>query len=154
MPPLDKPSETKFHFIYIPVKDVSAMREFYTGLIGIEDASYTETENNGSLIYKFDGMHIVFYRAKQDLPQDIKWAWHYGWDGGEAEQICWSVYIEESRFADIIAKALKAEVEAHAEKPDWRMDCYWGFNVKDPMGYTVELYTQPDVRPDNAEWPG
>ncbi len=149
MPVFNKPTQTKFHFIYIPVEDVSKMREFYTGLIGIEDASYTETKENGSLIYKFDGIHIVFYRAKRGLEPHRQWAWHYGWEGGESEQICWSVYVEENDYQRIVQGMKDAGVKCFTGEPDWRMDSYWGFNVMDPMGHTVELYTQPAKKPED-----
>ncbi len=139
-------------FIYNMCNDLEAMRHFYTDLVGLEQGSFRNDEEWGWLVYRSEGFEMMFFRASEKLTLHEKWASQPGYEGGTLEVTSWSIHIPENVFAEVVSRLTSAGVKSLNKKPDWRQDCYWGFTCMDPMGNTVELYTEPAERPASTEW--
>jgi len=94
----------------------------------------------------------MFFKAKGELPIQHNWADQPGYEGGVAETSSIAVEIPEGEYADTVKRLKKAGVQLFKEKPEWRMNSYWGLNVLDPMGTTVEVYSIPKEKPRVTEW--
>jgi catechol 2,3-dioxygenase-like lactoylglutathione lyase family enzyme len=140
-------------FIYNMCNDLEAMRTFYTDLVGLEQGSFRNDEEWGWLVYKSEGFEMMFFRAEKEISVRQEWACQPGYEGGTLEVTSWSIRIPEDAFPEVVSRVKSAGVRCLAEKPEWRQDCYWGFTAMDPMGNTVELYTEPKERPASTEWP-
>jgi len=140
-------------FIYNMCNDLEAMRIFYTDLVGLEQGSFRNDEEWGWLVYRNEGFEMMFFRAEKEIPVQDEWASQPGYEGGSLEAVSWSICVTEESFPIVVERLKSAGARCLKERPEWRQDCYWGFSVMDPMGNTVELYTQPKERPRSTEWP-
>jgi hypothetical protein len=95
----------------------------------------------------------MFFRGHYELPVIDEWTWQPGW-GGDIDGISWSIEYDDETFAEVV-DAIKADgnFTLLTDWPEWRVGSYWGFNVLDPMGNTVELYCSPDETPESETWP-
>lgn len=139
-------------FIYSMCNDLEAVRHFYTELVGLEQGSFRDDEEWGWLVYESEGFEMMFFRADKELPVLKDWASQPGYEGGTLEVTSWSIHVPEEMFPAVVERLRSAGVKYFTKNPEWRQDCYWGFTVMDPMGNTVELYTQPKERPKSTEW--
>lgn len=148
----DEPRAVNIRFVYNFCNDLAAMRRFYTDLLGLAEAAYSEEHRY--LCYRSEGFQFMFFRPDADVPPAEGWADQPAYDGGTTFVTSWSVEVPKEEFAATVARLREAGVECFAEEPDWRVDSYWGFTVKDPMGNTVEVYAAPEERPASTTWPG
>lgn len=139
-------------FVYNFCNDLAAMRRFYTDLLGLPEAAFSEEHRY--LCYQSEGFQFMFFKPDAEVPARADWADQPAYDGGTTFVTSWSVEVPEEEFAAVVARLREAGVECFAEEPDWRVDSYWGFTVKDPMGNTVEVYAAPKERPASTTWPG
>jgi len=142
----------KINFIYNSCNDLTAMREFYSNLIGMNETSYREGEQ-GWLVYDCGGFQFMVFPAGYELPVLTDWGMQPGWEGGTLEVPSWSVEVPEPDFAATVQLLIDAGVPCFSDVPRWCQDSYWSFPVRDPMGNTVEVYTMPAVRPGATDWP-
>lgn len=129
----------KFFFIF--ANDVDKMREFYTGILGLNEVSYMNDPDFGWINYGMDGFEFMVFKTDKPIPIHSEWQGQPGYPGGTGYLPSWSVFIDNSCFESVVQKCRDAGLKLFSDKPEWRQDSYWGFTVADPMGNTVELYT-------------
>ena len=137
-------SDTKkpaIKFFYIFANDIEKMREFYTGILGLSEASYANDQDFGWINYNMDGFEFMVFNTDKPIPFHTEWQGQPGYPGGTGYLPSWSVFIDNSCFEAVAQKCKDAGLKLFGDKPEWRQDSYWGFTVADPMGNTVELYT-------------
>jgi catechol 2,3-dioxygenase-like lactoylglutathione lyase family enzyme len=140
-------------FLFNVCNDVEAMRHFYVGLLGMEQAAFMNEEQFGWLALQCDGFQAMWFRGDESLPVPTEFACQPGWPGGTLETTSWGVFIPEERFAAVYEALRDAGVTLFEPVPAWRQDCYWGLSALDPVGSTVEVYTNPAERPAETTWP-
>jgi hypothetical protein len=140
-------------FIFTMCNDIVAMRHIYSELIGLEEISFKDDEEWGWLSYKCDGFQLMIFRAEEELPIREDWSWQPGYGGGPMEATSWSIEVPEEDYPEIVKRIQSDEVKKYSDKPEWRQDSYWGFSILDPMGNTIEIYTEPKEEPASTEWP-
>jgi len=141
-------------FVYNYVRDLAAVRRFYTELVGLPEKAYDE--RYGYLCYKTGALEFMFFRAEGDVPPPPgggEWALQPGYDGGRAAVTSWSILVAAEAYAATVARLKAANVPRWRDAPDWRVDSYWGFTVRDPAGNTVEVYVIPAAKPASTAWP-
>lgn len=144
--------EINVRFVYDFCNDLGAMRRFYTELLGLDEAGYSEEQRY--LCYQSEGFRLMFFRPGAEVEVLEEWADQPGYEGGTSYVTSWSVEVPEGKFADAVERLRAAGVECFSQNPTWCVDSYWGLTVKDPMGRTVEVYTIPKSRPASTTWPG
>lgn len=153
--------QVRIKYIYTYANDLDAMRVFYTELLGMKEGAFRNDEQWGWLTYDCGGFQLMFFRSEPPhgpVPVETRWAQQPGWNDGEvrdgAQIFSWSVLVPESAFAETVARLIAAGIETYFDKPQWFQDSYWGFPLRDPMGNTVEIYSETKERPASTEWPG
>lgn len=138
--------QVKLNYLYAYANDIEAMRKFYTELVGMNEGSYRNDEQWGWLTYKCGDFELMFFRFETPVPAETRWASQPGWDDGTIENVAfvvsWSIFVPFDRFTETVKRLKDAGVVCYYPKPQWLQDSYWGFPVKDPMGNTVEIYTE------------
>ncbi len=134
-------------FLYIPASDLAAMREFYSGLLGLDEIFFSEEEG---LAYDCEGFQFTILPAAEAVVRPEGWATQPGWVGATTAMISWSIELSESAFRRAIRALRSAGVESLHDVPQWVG--YWSFPVKDPMNNTVEL-SWPQESPEATAWP-
>jgi catechol 2,3-dioxygenase-like lactoylglutathione lyase family enzyme len=146
----EKNKKAKIGFIYYFCNDLEETRQFYSDLLGMEEFAFQPEYNY--LCYQSEGLQLIFFGSKDGLTIIEKWANQPGYEGGELETPSLSIAIPESLYRDVVNRLISEGVRAFGDKPEWRMDSYWGFTVKDPMGTTIEVYTIPEKKPEIKKW--
>jgi catechol 2,3-dioxygenase-like lactoylglutathione lyase family enzyme len=136
--------------VFCYCNDLEAMRSFYTDLIGMAQRGYSA--EHGFLTYTFGGGEMMFFASEQELPVNTEWGDQPGYQGGRLKVTSWAIDVPEAIFPEVIKRLKQAGVKSHTPDPEWRFESYWGINVMDPMGNTVELYTIPAQKPDSTQW--
>jgi catechol 2,3-dioxygenase-like lactoylglutathione lyase family enzyme len=137
-------------FLYLPCRDLDAMRRFYTDLVGLTE-SYYAPGDGGGLAYACDRLQLTFLPAADAEPEPAGWHRQPGWRGGTLPGVSWSIVADgEDAFRAAVGRLTGAGVVAYAEEPRWVG--YWSFPVKDPMGNTVELTLPVDGEPASTAW--
>jgi catechol 2,3-dioxygenase-like lactoylglutathione lyase family enzyme len=145
----DKPL-VRIGFIYNCTNSLEDTRRFYTELLGMEESAYKPEWNY--LCYRFGDLEFMFFGAEGVLDVPAEFADQPGWEGGTLEVTSWSVEVPEADFGKTVERLRAAGVKVFNDKPEWRVDSYWGYTVLDPNGVTVEVYTIPKQRPSSEEW--
>ena len=130
----------KVSYFYFVANDLKAMRHFYTTLIGLPESAYFEDEQIGYLCYQMEGFEMMWFRSVKKVPIQTDWAMQPGYPGGLTQEPSWSIEVDEKDFYQIVEKIKKTNIPVFQKDPEYRQNSYWGFSVRDPMGYTVELY--------------
>ncbi|MBI4575219.1 MAG: hypothetical protein HY722_03035 [Planctomycetes bacterium] len=146
----DQSPTPRFRFIYAMANDVAAMRRFYVELVGVPELGYRAGAY--FVLGAGEGLQIMFFKVNAPIQVPEAFAMQPGWEGGTVETTSWSIEVPEASFAATVERLRAAGTPAHAERPMWFQDSYWGFPVRDPMGNTVEVYTTPAVRPASTDW--
>jgi catechol 2,3-dioxygenase-like lactoylglutathione lyase family enzyme len=128
-------------FVYAFCNDLAGVRHFYTDLLGLPEAAYND--EHGYLCYQCEGFQLMFFRPQREVEPLPAWADQPGYDGGTEFVTSWSIEIPEAAYAAVVERLQEESVEIHSPDPEWRVDSYWGFTVKDPRGHTVEVYAIP-----------
>lgn len=139
-------------FVYNFCNDLGEMRHFYTELLGLDEVGYNEEHRY--LCYQCGGFQLMFFRPDAAVEVLEGWADQPGYRGGTTFVTSWAVEVPEGEFAATVERLREAGVESRYADPEWCVDSYWGFYVKDPMGRTVEVYSTPKERPASTSWPG
>jgi catechol 2,3-dioxygenase-like lactoylglutathione lyase family enzyme len=146
-------NQVNIRFLTVHVNDLDATRNFYTDILGMTEAGYYNAEEMGYIGYKTDSLEMQFWRwDKGELPINEKWDWQPGMFEGEGSQVSWSVLIPEDDYKNVVDKILNSKLKTKTSKPIWNeQSAYWMFIIKDPAGYTVEVYMTPSQLPKKAE---
>jgi catechol 2,3-dioxygenase-like lactoylglutathione lyase family enzyme len=144
--------KVNIRFVYNFCNDLAAMRRFYTDLLGLDEVAYSEEHRY--LCYQCEGFQLMFFRPDAEVDVMEGWADQPGYQGGATFVTSWSVAVPEAEFAATVERLREAGVESRYPDPEWCVDSYWGYYVKDPMGRTVEVFAIPKERPAATTWPG
>jgi len=144
--------EVNIRFVYNFCNDLGEMRHFYTDLLGLSEVGYNEEHRY--LCYQNEGFRLMFFRPDAEVEVLAGWADQPGYGGGTTFVTSWAVEVPTAKFAEVVEGLRTAGVECFSADPEWCVDSYWGFYVKDPMGRTVEVYSTPKERPASTTWPG
>lgn len=147
----EKPA-ARLGMVFSYCNDLEAMRRFYTDLIGMAQRGYSA--EYGFLTYTFAGGEMMFFASDEELPVNTEWGDQPGYQGGTLKVTSWAIDVPESLFPEVIKRLNQAGVKSHTDDPEWRFESYWGINVMDPMGNTVELYSIPAEKPASPTWSG
>lgn len=134
-------------FLYVPARDLAAMRDFYHAVIGLEERFYSE--DKGLASYICGGFQFTIFSAPDAALGSEMWATQPGWKGTTAPATSWSVELYGDDFRQAVETVRGGEHETLHSAPKWVG--YWSFPVKDPMRNTVEL-SWPDRAPKGLAW--
>lgn len=141
--------EIQLDFIFRLCRDITIIHDFYTKIIGLTPKTYSA--EHGWLQFDFLGVSLVFTTGDQ-VQKHTNFAIQPGHDRGEIEVTSFAIKFSEVEFEKLWEKIENSSCQIQPEKPEWRMDSYWGFTIMDPMGVSLELYSTPKKKPDNTEW--
>lgn len=145
MPPTDVHARCRFLFLHC--NDVAAMRAFYVGILGMEEAAFQDTPQFGWLSVRAGAFEMMWFRSPVPLPVATEFADQPGWQGGTLLAPSWAIGVPEARFADVVRALVAAGTRLTSAEPEWRQDSYLAVSALDPMGATVEVFTIPATRP-------
>lgn len=134
-------------FIYLFCTDITAMRHFYSDLLGLDEAFYAEGE---AVAYNCDDLQFTIFQRDDAPMAPDGWAWQPGWGAGSRPVMSWSVKLNEAGFRATLGRLRSASIPAFWSEPQWRG--YWSYPVKDPMGNTVEVVWDVGVVPADLDW--
>ena len=89
--------EINVRFVYNFCNDLGAMRRFYTELLGLDEAAYSEEHRY--LCYQSEGFQFMFFRPDAEVPLRDGWADQPAYAGGTTFDTSWSIEIPEEEFA-------------------------------------------------------
>lgn len=128
-------------FLYLYCNDLTAMRHFYSELLGLNEIYYA-AEPEPAVAYDCDGLQFTIFFDAAVQPQAAEWSRQPGWSGGTQPHLSWSIVLQADQFAAAVDRLKNAGVAAFYQAPQWHN--YWSFPVQDPMGYTVEIVAASD----------
>lgn len=135
-------AQVKIHTLYYWCNDILATQNFYTNLLGLDEDYFRNDETMGWVTYKIANVDIVFMRATTTLPVYTEWAKQPGYQGGSLETPSFTLAVPPDQFEAIVDQLKVAEVPAFYETPLSTTPDNKQFFVQDPMGNTVEIYTE------------
>ncbi len=134
-------------FVYVPARDLAAMRHFYGELLGLREVYHSAEE--GLLAYVCGGLQFTIFEAPDATPMPAGWATQPGWQGPTEPQISWSVVLDTAGYRDAVRALESDDVDRLHDVPVWVG--YWSHPVHDPMGNTVEV-TMSMEEPAVTSW--
>ena len=137
--------------LYYYCNDVEPLRTFYIDLLGLEETFYRKDEEAGWFTFVIDEVNVVFVRARTPLPVPAAFAGQAGFAGGVLEQHSWVLQVAIGDFDAVVARLQAAHVPALTDEPTEPQPGHRQFVVRDPMGFTIELYAAPE---ENGSRPG
>ena len=138
-------------FVYSFCTDIGSVRGFYTGILGMTELGFMDSEEFGWVGYDSEGMQLMFFRWDEELPSREEWDWQPGDGAGTIPGMSFSMEIPEEECGSLIATIREGGIRTMTGTPTWRQQSYWGWTVKDPAGNTVELYWHPASKPEGDE---
>ena len=135
---------TKIHIstLFYWCNDIAATRHFYADLIGFEETYYNEQV--GWFTCQSGELNLVFIRTSNPLPTINEWAKQPAYRGGALETHSWVVTVPEIEFQATVARLKNGGVPCFQDEPVSPQPGHWQFYVKDPMGNTIEIYSEPE----------
>jgi len=148
----DKKTVVSINVLYLYCNDVQAIRHFYKDIIGLGEHDFG-MPNSMYCGQTSDGVSMMWFKSeKSGLQKRPEWVDLPGFPGGKVEEPAWGIQLPINVFPEVVKTLKEEEVEALFQNPIWCQDSYWAFPVRDPMGYTVEVYSVPKEKPESKEW--
>ncbi|MCC6463909.1 MAG: VOC family protein [Planctomycetes bacterium] len=149
----DKPAfRVNLRFVCNLCNDVTAMKKFYGDVLGMEVGSFGDTPQGGWLILRSEGLELVFCRGEAPLTAATEFAFVPGDGGGNSPAGSWSIVVPEDDMRDTVQRLREAGATLQTPAPTWRQNSYWGINVLDPMGNTLEVGCYVKAKPADTTW--
>lgn len=120
-------------FLYLHAVDLSAARDFYSGLIGLEEIAASEDVVG----YMVGELQITIAQHDDAGGTTGPWASQLGWRGGTTASASWGFEVADDAFVGVVSRLQSASSRCWADEPAWVG--YWSYPVTDPMGNTVEI---------------
>lgn len=150
----DKKPQISINVLYLYCNDINAIRHFYKDILGLGEHDFGMPKE----FYcgkTSDGITMMWARSKDgNLPKRESWVDLPGVECGKLEEVSWGIQIPSDLFPEIVSKFKTEDTESRFPNPIWAQDSYWAFPVRDPMGYTVEVFSVPKKKPENKVWQG
>ncbi len=144
--------KASINVLYLYCNDVHEIRHFYKEIIGMGEHDFGMPDNVFCGMTA-DKMSMMWFKTeKENLPKREKWVDLPGFEGGEVEEASWGIQLPTDVFPEVVKKLKEEGAQLLFPNPIWCQDSYWAFPVRDPMGYTVEVYAVPKERPENRIW--
>lgn len=134
--------EIEINTIFRWCNDVAVMRDFYSDCLGLEETFFRDDEEHGWLTYQIGQVQLVFMRAAAPQPIAIEFARNPGYRGGSLEAESWVLKMERPSFTAIVERLQASSYTLHAPEPEQPRPGALQFLALDPMGFTVEVYTE------------
>lgn len=134
--------EVELNTIFRWCNDVVPMRHFYTDCLELGETFFRDDAEHGWLTYQIGQVQLVFIRASDPLPVATKFARNPGYRGGSLEVESWVLKTERPSFDAIVKRLQASDYTLYTPKPEQPRPGALQFLALDPMGFTVELYTE------------
>ena len=121
--------------------DVTAVRHFYTELLGLEETYFLDDAERGWLTYQVGPTLLVFTRADEPLPVPDEFTASPAHEAGTLLRSSWVLKFEPADFAAAVSRLQSADISATTTDPYSSRPGHRQFVILDPMGFTIELYT-------------
>lgn len=121
--------------------DVSAMRAFYTDLLGLSETFFRDDEH-GWLTYQIGAIQLVFTRSDTTIPTYQEFAQNPAYQGGSIKAESWVYKLPSDVFTAVVERLQTANVPTYWNTPKQTRDNHQQFYILDPMGYTIEIYAE------------
>lgn len=122
--------------------DVVPMRRFYTDCLGLNETFFRNDDEHGWLTYQVGEVQLVFTRAPALLPVDTEFAQNPGYGGGTLQVESWVLKVERPSFDQIVERLQASSYTFYTPEPHSPRPGALQFIALDPMGFTVEAYTE------------
>jgi hypothetical protein len=122
--------------LFIACSSLDQIEAFYSGML--------ELQGCGGAFGNYDvfvGMYLTFYERKDAQPLYSGWAHQASASQPGLAGLALSIELPKEHFDRVVKKLFASSIPRAQDAPEWR-GYRWGFTVKDPMGYTVELCTR------------
>lgn len=123
----------RFGFTYIHCNDLKSMKEFYGGILGLQQI----WEDESSLAYRIGDHQLAITLVTGLETPAAEFASQPGWQGGTAARTSWSLECKRADFERIVAAARDAGIRSWTDEPQWVG--YLSFPLLDPMNNTIEV---------------
>ena len=134
--------DVELNTIFRWCNDVAPMRQFYSDCLGLEEAFFRDDEEHGWLTYQIGQVQLVFIRTSVPLQVAAEFARNPGYRGGSLEAESWILKMERPSFEAIVKRLQASSYKLYAMKPEQSRPGALQFLALDPMGFTVEIYTE------------
>ena len=105
--------------------EITAMRHFYTELLGMQEQAFLNEKEFGYLSYYCqDRLCLMFFYSGKEAPKHTEWAWQPGYEGGSLHITSIAIEILEQDFAGTVERLKKEGVRVFSDVPDWRQNSY------------------------------
>ena len=137
--------QAELNTIFRWCNDVVPMRHFYTDCLGLEETYFRNDAEHGWLTYQIGQVQLVFTRAPAPLPVTAEFAQNPGYSGGSNQAESWVLKVERPSFEAIVKRLQASSYPVYAPEPNEPRPGALQFLALDPMGFTVEVYTEFEV---------
>ncbi len=134
--------EIELNTIFRWCNDVVPMRHFYTDCLGLEETYFRDDAEHGWLAYQIGQVQLVFIRAATPQTIATEFAKNPGYTGGSLEAESWVLKMERPSFEAIVERLQANRYPLYAQEPEQPRPGALQFIALDPMGFTVEVYTE------------
>ena len=131
----------KIKTLYYYCNDVKHMREFYIEQLGPHETFFRYDDAAGWLTLQVGEDNIVFVQAENTLPIAEAFASQAGFEGGTLQEHSWVLELSLAEFEAAVQRLQTAQASSLSSEPDRPQEGTQQYIVRDPMGFTVELYT-------------
>ncbi len=128
--------------------DVEKMRQFYTECLGLNETYFKNDHEHGWLTYQLSEVQLVFTRSDEPLSESNLFAKNPAYRDGETHETSWVIEVEPVDFKPIVEKIKQNGYPIYNDGPYSNRPGHLQMIVRDPMGMTVELYTQTETKED------
>lgn len=134
--------EASLDTIFRWCNDVLPMQHFYTNCLNLTETFFRNDAEHGWLTYQIGQVQLVFTRAAVPLPVKETFAQNPGYSGGSLLAESWVLKVERPSFDEIVRQLQASSYTCYTPEPIAPRPGALQFLVLDPMGFTVEIYTE------------
>lgn len=134
--------EIELNTIFRWCNDVASMRRFYTDCLGLEETYFRDDVDHGWLAYQIGQVQLVFIRAATPQAIATEFARNPGYQGGSLTTESWVLKLDPPSFAAIVKRLQASSYTLYAPEPEKPRPGALQFLALDPMGFTIEVYTE------------
>ena len=134
--------EAELNTIFRWCNDVVPMRHFYSDCLGLRETYFRNDAEHGWLTYQIGQVQLVFTRAPEPLPTQTDFAQNPGYGGGTIQAESWVLKVERPSFDAIVQQLQASSYNCYTPEPTVPRAGALQFLALDPMGFTVEAYTE------------
>lgn len=134
--------EAELNTIFRWCNDVAPMRHFYSDCLGLTETYFQDDAEHGWLTYQVGQVQLVFTRAPAPLSVRTEFAQNPGYSGGTVKAESWVLKMERPFFDKIVQRLQASSYTLYTAQPAAPRPGALQCLALDPMGFTVEVYTE------------